>query len=295
MNRNVVAFVILHYISIEETINCVKSIQRIDIGTEYYIIIVDNASPNGSGKEILSLYEKEENVRVVLSEENLGFARGNNLGYCYAKKECEANFIIVTNNDVIFNDSWKFSNILEIYSRTKADIIGPDVVSEKGEHWSPFRLVPLIRQKVVKKRIRNRKIILLYYKLKKKYILLRKIMVLEIMMEKEKHKRIGKTIHNKEKTGVVLLGACILFTPSFVQDEEEAFNPKTFMYGEEDLLSQKAMKKGYCVLYTPKLSVVHLGEKATTSACDGNIEKEIFMHSNMLKGYKLLLEELKNE
>ena len=289
MSQDVIAFVILHYINIEDTVNCVNSIQMINIGIEHFIIIVDNASPNQSGEGLVSLYKDNENIRVVLSKENLGFARGNNLGYCYAKKKCGANFIVVTNNDVIFNDSWK------LYNRTSADIIGPDIVSQDGKHWSPFRLEPITNSKIVKRRIRNRKVILLYYKYKKKYKFLNRIAILEKMMEKEKNKRINRTTYNTEKMGIVLHGACILFTPLFVKNEEEAFDSRTFMYGEEDLLAQKAKKMGYCMCYTPYFFVVHIGEKATRDACNENIEREIFMHTNMLKGYQLLLDELNNE
>lgn len=295
MNQDVIAFVILHYISIKDTINCVNSIQMINVGIEYFIVIVDNASPNKSGEELVSLYKDNENIQVVLSKKNLGFAQGNNLGYYYAKKKFGANFIIVTNNDVIFNDSWKFHNILEIYNRTKADIIGPDIVSEEGEHWSPFRLEPVTSFKLVKRRIRNRKIILFYYRCKKKFKFLDRVMILENMMEKEKNKRTNRTAYDTEQIGIVLHGACILFTPSFIKNEEEAFDSRTFMYGEEDLLAQKAKKKGYCMCYTPCISAVHIGEKATKEACSINIEREIFMHKNMLKGYQLLLEELGDE
>lgn len=295
MNRNIVAFVILHYISVEDTINCVKSIQKIDMEVEYYIIIVDNASPNGSGDELMSMYKDEKNIRVVLSKENLGFARGNNLGYYYAKKEYGANFIIVVNNDVIFNESWKFQNILKIYNRTHADIIGPDVITEKGEHWSPFRLDSITSRRFIKKKIRNRKIEIFYFRMKKKYKVLRNVNIIENMMEKEKNKRLSNVEYKTERKGVVLHGSCVLFTPAYIESEKEAFNPKTFMYGEEDLLSQKARKKGYSILYTPDISILHIGESGTKSAHNENIEREIFMHTNMLKGYRLLLEDLWNE
>lgn len=295
MNRNIIAFVILHYNTIEETINCVNSIQTIHMEEEYYIVIVDNASPNGSGEVLLSMYKKEKNVHVVLSKENLGFANGNNLGYLHAKEECGANFIVVANNDTVFNSSWEFDNVLRIYNRTHADIIGPDVISEKGEHWSPFRLEPVTSLRFVKKRIRNRKIEIFYYKMKKKCKVLRNVKIMENVMEKEKNKRVSNVSYRTERKGVVLHGSCVLFTPAYIKSETEAFNPKTFMYGEEDLLSQKARKKGYSILYTPDISILHIGERGTRSVHNENIEREIFMHTNMLKGYQLLLEELKEK
>lgn len=292
MNQDIVAFVILHYINIEETINCVNSIQKTNQEKNYYIVIVDNASPNGSGEELCAMYNREKNIKVILSKENLGFAKGNNLGYCYAKTEYKANIIVVTNNDIIFNDGWKIANISDICHRTLADIIGPDIRSADGKHYSPFRLEPITDPKVVKRRIIKRKMMLLYYKFKKKCKYLKKIMILENILKKEEHKRVNKIVYDTERAGVVLHGACMIFTSLFVENEEEAFNPETFMYGEEDLLSQKARKKGYRILYTPDIFVIHLGERATISKCSESLEREIFMQTNVIKSCKLLLKEL---
>lgn len=50
------------------------------------IVIVDNASANGTGRELQQLYQGAENIYVILNPENLGFARGNNVGFEFAKK-----------------------------------------------------------------------------------------------------------------------------------------------------------------------------------------------------------------
>ena len=45
-----ISFVILHYNTIGETRNCVKSILKLQDELSFNIIIIDNASPNGSGE-----------------------------------------------------------------------------------------------------------------------------------------------------------------------------------------------------------------------------------------------------
>ena len=79
-------FLILHYNATEITKKCVTSILNLDGGKDTIIIIVDNASSNGSGQKLLEEYQKTEQVQVVLAKENLGFSRGNNLGYQEMKK-----------------------------------------------------------------------------------------------------------------------------------------------------------------------------------------------------------------
>ena len=72
------AFVILHYRAAEMTRTCVERIRALN-GSNY-IVIVDNASPNGTGELLAEEYAGEDNITVLLNQENAGFARGNNLG-----------------------------------------------------------------------------------------------------------------------------------------------------------------------------------------------------------------------
>ncbi len=58
----------------------------------FEVIVVDNASGNGDHKKIDAGYPF---VKLVVSDKNLGFAGGNNLGYQYA----EGDFILLLNND----------------------------------------------------------------------------------------------------------------------------------------------------------------------------------------------------
>ncbi len=56
----------------------------------YKIVIVDNASPDKSGALLKEHYKNDDHVEVLLNQENLGFARGNNVGFRYAEKNMES-------------------------------------------------------------------------------------------------------------------------------------------------------------------------------------------------------------
>lgn len=58
----------------------------------YEIIVVDNGSPNDNPR---ILKEKFPDIKLVISEKNLGFAGGNNLGI----KEAEGKYLLFLNND----------------------------------------------------------------------------------------------------------------------------------------------------------------------------------------------------
>ena len=64
-----ISFVILHYLAIEDTINCIESIEKSQTYNNYRVIVVDNGSKVES--DIISLRKIEKqysNVEVVVSK-----------------------------------------------------------------------------------------------------------------------------------------------------------------------------------------------------------------------------------
>lgn len=87
-----IAFLILHYKTIEETRACVQSITELDSysASNIYIEIVDNASNDGTGEALLNEYRCDKNIEVLILKESLGFSGGNNYGYSYLKHKKKA-------------------------------------------------------------------------------------------------------------------------------------------------------------------------------------------------------------
>ena len=63
-------FVVLHYIAIEDTIECINSIINHIDTDNYEIVVVDNASPNNTGNDLLKKYKNHEKVSVILNNKN---------------------------------------------------------------------------------------------------------------------------------------------------------------------------------------------------------------------------------
>lgn len=135
-----VCFIILHYKVYEETIRCVDSILNNVIGDKK-IIIVDNFSNNNSFEELQKYYKTNNDVEIIKTNENKGFANGNNFGYHYAKRKYNFDFCIVMNNDMEILQKDFISKIYENYQNDKFDILGPDIYSTKAErHQNPQAL-----------------------------------------------------------------------------------------------------------------------------------------------------------
>ena len=126
------AFVILHYMTKQETIDCVASILEKTKAEpmKVSIVIVDNASANGTGRELQQLYQGAENIYVILNPENLGFARGNNVGFEFAKKTLNSDFICLINNDTLLMQDDFLSRICADYQQHHFAVLGPQILSK---------------------------------------------------------------------------------------------------------------------------------------------------------------------
>ena len=88
-----VSIIIVNYNTLQMTDECLRSVREMTSGVDYEIILVDNASTDGS-REYFSEFP---GITYIYSEENLGFGRANNLGYRYVKGE----YVFLLNSDTL--------------------------------------------------------------------------------------------------------------------------------------------------------------------------------------------------
>lgn len=92
-----VSVIIINYNTCQMTSECIDSILSHTSGIEYEIILVDNASTDGS-KEF---FEKDKRVRYIYSKTNRGFGAGNNLGV----KNASGKYIFLLNSDTLLKNN----------------------------------------------------------------------------------------------------------------------------------------------------------------------------------------------
>ena len=71
------SIIVVTYNSRRHVRDCLESIQRTAGDIDHEVIVVDNASQDGTQEIIRNEFPK---VRLIANPENLGFARGNNQG-----------------------------------------------------------------------------------------------------------------------------------------------------------------------------------------------------------------------
>ena len=114
--------VILNYQNYWDTIHCVESFQKLYPSSgDYEIVIVDNHSKNDSLEELRT---KLENVTIIESTENRGYAAGNNIGLAYAKDK-NFDYICILNNDTIILEDFLTPCISKLKEDDSIGIVGP--------------------------------------------------------------------------------------------------------------------------------------------------------------------------
>lgn len=115
-----VSIVIPVYNQLEFTRKCIESLVE-TIYETIELIIVDNASMDGTKEFLTNLYQEKLNLITVFNEENLGFPKAVNLGI----EKANGKYLIIANNDIIFTNGWLERMIEVAESEMKIGLVGP--------------------------------------------------------------------------------------------------------------------------------------------------------------------------
>lgn len=273
-----IAFSLLHYNNIEVTNEAIAYLQEISKIKDCEIIVVDNASPNGSGAELLRAYENISNIHVIINSKNGGFAYGNNIGYQYAKKlGCDV--IVVMNNDIFIKDQGFVTKLESMIC--DEEIIAPNIIGRNGAQ-NPFRLEPLSDQKLKKMLWYNSFVNIIYH-----IPVLRECLASILDKKSAEKKQVLPVV--KSGTKCIPHGACVIYLPKWIRQEDNAFVPDTFMYFEEDVLGEYMLKKKYSAVYNDELVVYHVEDASVEYDNKSSVKKRLFISGCMKKSIKILI------
>jgi len=138
MNEPLIVIILINYKNVEDTIECLKSIQQLEYNN-YKVIIVDNHSHDGSVEKLHELFPQ---YQLIASAENKGFAGGNNVAIAQAMDN-KADFIFLLNNDTIVEKNILKELVQAAEKYPKAGIFGSkifhydnkEMIDHFGGHW----------------------------------------------------------------------------------------------------------------------------------------------------------------
>ena len=278
-------FVVLHYLAFEMTVRCTEAL--LALSGPVRVVIVDNASPNGSGKKLQEHFALHPSVTVLLNETNEGFARGNNAGYSFLREHFSCGFITVLNNDVLIRDRDFPARVEAIYKAHPFAVLGPDILNPAtGEHQNPAHRKGFTREEVeerlakYEKNLRHFRWNRFKWNLKKAF-------------RRSPERRVAALVPDPLEN-VVLHGACFVFSQAFIKVRERCFNPGTFLYFEEEILHRECLQQGLLLRYDPSLQVEHLEDVATDKAFRTPARKEEMKQRESVRSMKVFLNVLKD-
>lgn len=298
-----IAFVVLHYNNLDDTIECVKSIND-NIDTNNYIILVfDNCSPNGSGAYLKDKLSNCQNVKLFLSDKNLGFGAGNNKGIELIREKYEPEYIVLSNNDIVFLEKQFYKKISDEFSKVHFAQLGPMIITADGKITSnpifdrPFTRYDVeyaLRQSTRKLRALKSHTYWLYRRVRAVAFRL-----FPILRKKKpgprKYIYDGDFLNRRENA--ILHGCFMIFSGEFFK-YYNGIDVRNFMYAEEDIIYAQIMSKGMKTVYAPNILVYHKEGRSVSNTYGKDRKKEIFLLERYIeaeKGYLSLLDDLEKE
>ena len=247
-----VAIVILNYLNYTDTFECVESI-AVDEYPDKEIIIVDNGSPNESQDRLTKRFQDKPGIHLIYSDTNEGFARGNNLGIRYATDVLGCSFVLLVNNDTVFQDPCMITTLMAAYE-PGIGVLGPRILGPEGNEQNPLE-EDIIRSEAEQEQYYARIIDKVTYKQTRFYQCIRKLNIFKKMRKPKikPNKLAGQTI---QSLGMVLQGSCLLLTKDYFIYYPYLF-PGTFLYFEEEILTILTHKVGLAKKFVHTTHIFH--------------------------------------
>lgn len=227
------AIVILNYNTLDDTVVCVDSIKKYTSSRLYKIFIVDNASPDKSGKKLAATYEQDESIVVIQSDVNLGFSGGNNIGIRAALNE-GFEFIYPLNSDIVLkNDAFAFMQAA-LTSNENVAIVGPSIFNRDNQYAQFARRGLTLAMYLASRRA-----------------------VVSVFPRLKNQLRFYKYAHDEDYVfdGMVY-GCCFGMKADFIR-RTKCLDENVFMYYEEDILAYLLKNEGKKAMIASKAQVIH--------------------------------------
>lgn len=207
---------------------CLKSIYLNISKLAFEIIVVDNASSDGS---IRMLENNFPMVRIIKNKINEGFAKANN----QAMKESRGRYILLLNPDTLIIDNSLFKMVDFMDSNPKVGAVGsrlmlPNGLLEAGAAGYKPSLVTAFNY---------------YFFLSKLFPSIFRGLYLD------------QNSYRKKAIAVEWVsGACMMLRRELL-NRNILFNEEFFMYAEDIELCDRIRKNGWEIYYTPQAKIIH--------------------------------------
>ncbi len=273
-----IGIVLLNYKNYNDTIECIKSIENQNY-SNYCIIVVDNNSQNESVNKIKTSCKDMNNIYIIENKENLGFAKGNNIGIKFAKENLKSDFVFVLNTDtVLFNEN-TLKKLISLYKpEEKIAIINPMCCDIEKVIQKPYLIY---NSKMWK------------YVIRMGIYILKQIIKYIFNLDKYKKNNEKFNVEEIKKNKYIIQGCAYILTPDFFKYYSQIF-PETFLYCEELALAIYIEKANLKIENSTDVLIIHKEAGSTKEILKDRKKKKIkFQIQSYFKVVKLLFYDYK--
>ncbi len=251
---------IITFNSHNATLECLESVERIEKkGFELFVNVIDNGS-----REVFKTKNEYKNfvLKILRSDQNLGFSGGQNLGIKQALRD-GADYIVVLNNDTILDKNLIVSLITTF--KEGMGIVSPKIYFAKGYEFHKERYSEKEKGKV--------------------FWYAGGIFDWSNMIASHRGvDEVDKGQYDKLSEIDFATGCCMAIR-SDVFERVGFFDEKYFLYLEDSDLSNRLKKKGLKIIYQPEAVLWH--KNASSAGGSGSILQDYYITRNrLLFGFK---------
>jgi N-acetylglucosaminyl-diphospho-decaprenol L-rhamnosyltransferase len=215
---------------------CLRGIDSCDLTMPYEVLVVDNASHDGS---IAMVREQFPKVKLITAPVNVGFGAGMNLGF----KQSTGQYVLTLNCDVaIFKDAvTNLIDFLDHHQQTGIAVpklINPDGTTQLNTYLFPNFMLPLWRRTPLGKIPFAKKIIRRY------------------MM--------SDWNHGENRPIGWALGGALMIRRS-VLEKLEGFDERFFLFVEDTDICRRCWQHGWSVDYVANAEMVHYHQRPSAA------------------------------
>lgn len=241
-----VSVIIVSYNTREMTLDCLRVLFENSKGIEKEVLLVDNASKDGSVAAIRGTFP---DVQVIENPENSGFGAANNL----AMQRAKGRFFLLLNSDAFIRPGAIEALLADLEAHPQAAAVGPKLLNRDGSLQRSCWRFPSPVQAWVEN--------------------LGMAAVLRGRTRWGDYRRWG---HDTERAVDFVIGACLLVRRE-VYDQIGGFDAAFWMYAEETDWQKRMRGAGYEIRFTPAAEVEHWG--GASGATDRARISEAFFNS----------------
>jgi GT2 family glycosyltransferase len=229
--------VIVNWCTAEMTSAAVRSVLTGTQQLSYEVVIVDNASPDGSGEALRRNFSGERRVRVLQAERNLGFAGANNL----ALRDLGSRAVLLLNSDTLVNGNAAGRAFEHLLRTERTGMVGCRLLNADGSLQRSCSHFPRVLTPLLGK--------MFLAELRQGALPGSPRWFASAYTDRE---------HEHELSPDWLMGAFMLCRTEAVLDVGP-LDEEVFMYSEDLEWCYRFRTRGWGIEYTPAASVVHFG------------------------------------